>query len=328
MRSAYCCNIKICMQYFVIYGHWIEPMSEGTPFLEDQYRCIYLLHMPVFAYLSGLFLKSERDCARQVCRLIPLYALLQAAAVILSGGAVSPWTPWWHLWYLLSTCMWSGIAYIWFRFARGRHGRWWLAICVALVLLSGYAPWLGREMSGARTAAFLPFFWAGLISDPDREQCRNRITGWCALLVAGNAIALWGKYIPVEYLYHAQPYSSAGGVFMRLVCYILSGLLCFFIVVNMPDKRFPFTYLGADTLPVYLVHAPAVGLLRMFTEDWRICAVLSAALIWGLNGIFKWNGRMFGIAAGEGGRKRGRFSEGVRTAREGGSSLSSGPYTG
>ena len=96
----------------------------------------------------------------------------------------------------------------------------------------------------------------------------------------------------------------------------------------MPEKRFAFTYLGADTLKVYLLHAPVVGMLRMVETDWRMCALLSAALIWGLARLFRWNGEMFGMVQCEGGGPAERVSEGVRTVRRERFSLSDQTHPG
>ncbi len=108
LRHADYCNLKLFLLYLVVYGHWIEAWIESSEVCLWQYRIIYLIHMPLFAFLSGLFLRNQEDCVKQIRRLLPLYGLLQLIAVVFGGGQVSLLTPFWHLWYLLSYCFWAG----------------------------------------------------------------------------------------------------------------------------------------------------------------------------------------------------------------------------
>ena len=53
-RAGYC-NLRALLMYLVIYGHLIEGRLGESPALQVQYRWIYAVHMPAFAFLSGLF---------------------------------------------------------------------------------------------------------------------------------------------------------------------------------------------------------------------------------------------------------------------------------
>lgn len=63
-RQAYYCNLKAFLMVLVIYGHWIEPEIEHSRLLYTQYWWIYLLHMPLFAFLSGLFFAKLQGVRR------------------------------------------------------------------------------------------------------------------------------------------------------------------------------------------------------------------------------------------------------------------------
>lgn len=116
LRKAGYCNLKLFLLFLVVYGHWIENRIDSSEVLHMQYRLIYFVHMPLFVFLSGLFIRNGEDCVRQVKRLLPLYAGVQLLAVLVSGGAVSIWTPFWHLWYLLSFCWWAMAGWLWLHF--------------------------------------------------------------------------------------------------------------------------------------------------------------------------------------------------------------------
>ena len=118
LRNAYYCNLKLFLIWLVIFGHLIEPDISASPGLYRLYRLIYLFHMPLFAFVSGLFLKGSMQCLRQLKRMLPVYLLCQSAAVLLG---LTPWhTPWWVLWYLLSLCFWLLMGALLLKLGRGK----------------------------------------------------------------------------------------------------------------------------------------------------------------------------------------------------------------
>lgn len=79
-REAFYCNMKLLLIFMVVYGHLLEGIMDNAKPLIQIYRIIYSVHMPLFLFLSGLFLKNRAGCARQM----------------------NMDTPVWHLWHLLS----------------------------------------------------------------------------------------------------------------------------------------------------------------------------------------------------------------------------------
>lgn len=308
MRSAYWCNVKALMLLLAVYGHWIEPEIGTDACMAWQYRWIYLVHMPMFAFLSGLFINSARDCIRQIKRFIPLYTALQGIAAVLTMGKVDLLTPWWYLWYLLSMCIWCCAGFIWF--SLGGRGRVQLpAASLCISILAGCVPWMDRTLSLSRTAAFLPFFTAGLVVSPDVDFRKYRVRGLAAGVFTSVIAVLLAEDIPVEFLYHAEPYvQKFSGAVLRLVCCVVSAALCVFILAFTPDIRFPWTRWGADTLPAYLVHGPMVGFLRMFWTPWPMRLLASMVLLTVAEMFFRGIGGMYGIARREGRGVRGCFS--------------------
>lgn len=297
LRRAGYCNLKLFLLYLVVYGHWIEPWIGSSSVLSWQYRIIYLIHMPLFAFLSGLFSKSAQSCMRQIRRLLPIYAGAQGICILLGSGKIL--TPFWHLWYLLSCCVWAGVAWLWFRFGNGKGKLLILLLSLAAGLAAGYVPWLDRTLSGSRTVVLFPFFWAGVICPADISWIKYR---WWGLGALGAAIALlcqFGSKIPVTFLYHAVPYSTIGTIGLRLLSYLLAGLLGFFLLAWMRERRFPWTRAGADTMPAYLLHGPLVAVFREIALPWPVCALASAVMLYYLYKIPQWRRPLYGIAPGE-----------------------------
>ena len=247
LRNACYCNLKLGLLFLVILGHWIEPEIGSEPELYRLYRLIYLFHMPLFVFLSGLFIKDSRSCLRQLKRMAPLYLLCQAVAVALGQA---PWhTPWWILWYLLSLCCWLGISAL---LLRRKRGRWTiLFLSVALACLAGKISWIGRPFSLSRTVVFFPYFWLGVLLSPDIPWQKLRLLTLPALLLLSPDIS-------AVTLYHAAPCPPL----LRLQCFGIALALGLLVLSWCPCRRFPWTRAGADTLPGYLLHGPLVRLLR------------------------------------------------------------------
>ena len=247
LRNAYYCNLKLLLIFLVVFGHLIEPQISANPWLYRLYRLIYLFHIPLFAFVSGLFLDSAAGCLRQLRRMAPLYLLCQSAAVLL--GQTEWHTPWWVLWYLLSLCFWLLLSALFLHWCRGN---WWLlGLCVAIACLAGRISWVGRPFSLSRTLVFFPWFWLGVSLKPDLPWAKLRPLTLPALLLISPDIS------PVL-LYQAGPCPPL----LRLQCYGIALALGLLVLSWCPRRRFPWTRAGADTLPAYLLHAPLAFFLR------------------------------------------------------------------
>lgn len=293
MREANYCNLKLLLIFLVVYGHWIELSIHDSEILMLQYRIIYSFHMPVFVFLTGLFLRRQADCTRQLKRLAPTYLICQTGAVLWGVDAREPC---WILWYLFSTCIWAALGAVWFRLGRKRLAWVLLPLSVLAGAVAGYLPFLNRMWSGSRTVVFFPYFFAGLLCDPHTEWRRYRTAGIIAGMIAVCGIWALADGVPVSFLYHASGYGNLEhGFVLRLSCYGIGALMCFFLLTWTPGRRFPFTKAGADTMPVYLVHAPVVACIRWFPVPWIGCAGLSAVLIYAIYRINLWRGPCFGV---------------------------------
>lgn len=280
LRSAFYCNLKWFLLLLVVLGHWIEPQIWTDSGLYTLYRWIYLVHMPLFSFLSGLFIRSPRDCLRQLKRTVPAYLLCQGIAVCFG----MPWhTPFWHLWYLLSLSCWLVIGWILLGWNRGKWGI--LALSVLLGCLSGLVPWIGRPWSVSRTIVFFPWFWLGVCCRADFPWWKLRIPGLLGLML----VLLRNPSMSVVTLYQAAPCDP----WLRLECYAIAALLGTFLLSWCPRRRLPVTWMGADTMPVYLLHAPLVLLLRPL--HWS-CSIL---LIFIISYALRWHGTLYGIRGKE-----------------------------
>ena len=281
-RDAKYCNLKLFLIFLVVYGHLLEPQLDTSAAAAIQYRAIYLVHMPLFAFLTGLFAQSAKTCGSQCKRLFILYAGAQAFALAV-GGTTQPLTPYWHLWYLLSSVFWFAAAWVWFRFAKGKGRFGILAAAILLGCAVGWIPWADRAWSFSRTVAFFPYFWAGILCDSryDWKKLRTKAAAACAVVIC--VVIFLGNQLPLTFLYHAEAYPHPlYDTPLRLLCYLLGGTLCVAFLAFTPMRRLSLTPIGADTLPIYLLHAPIVSFLRRLPLAWPVWIVVSAILVCGI----------------------------------------------
>ena len=277
-REARYCNIKLLLIFLVIYGHLIEPFIETSSLLMFQYKLIYFFHMPLFCFMTGLFMKSERACLALLKKTLPLYFILQLPSVILKGRPL--FLPNWVLWYLFSCCLWAAFIYLWHRFA-GNKGKWAvLAVSVVAGCAAGYFEFVGRDFSLSRTVVFFPYVFLGVMWDPKFRWEKLRKSSIPGVLVAAGLIALVWRNVPYSFLYHADPFGEIKyGFVLRLVCYLIGALLSFFLLSIMTRKKLFCSVLGADTLWPYIIHWPVAILLKNYPMPWPIYLLIAAGLI-------------------------------------------------
>lgn len=307
-RDAYYCNLKFILLFLVVFGHWIEPYISCAPWVTVIYRVIYTVHMPLFIFLSGTFLNSGDQMKSQTRRAFIWYLAAQATAVLVSGISGSPLTlhrPYWHLWYLLSLSQWSFLCCGLERW--GRLPRQSLGIRLGVILLAvimgcgaGYVPWINRNLSLSRTLVFFPYLLAGRLCP--KEIFRGKyLLGFAALAGFGVTYHLCGPYLPTSFLYQADPYGALEpfGVLLRLSCYLMGGLLGVGILALTPGRRFSFSRIGADTLGIYLYHAPVIGLFRLLPlSPLEMIAVSPFASLWMIGllcEVFRWRGQLYTV---------------------------------
>jgi len=312
-RDAGYCNLKLLLVFLVVYGHLIEPWIAENKILEEIYRLIYMVHMPVFAFLSGLFLKGKENSLRQMKRSFLYYMLLQSAVVLVmkytKWEAVIWAKPYWHLWYLLSLTYWAGAAYLWNWLVEHipQIAHWsikilLIAIAVLAACLAGCIPEINRMYSVSRSIVFFPDVLAGLFCPSDIKWSRYRLMGLAAGIAAAGIYWLYGAEIPHSFLYQAASYGKLGveqGSNMRLICYLIGSCFGIVLLTWVPQRRFPFSKAGADTMGIYICHAAAVKLIWKMElsaqQILNLAPAMAVMIIWFLFKIFQWNGHIFAI---------------------------------
>ncbi len=279
-RDPYVCNLKLLLIFLVIFGHLLEPHIGADALARGLYQFIYIFHMPLFAFLSGLYFSSPESCLRQSLNAFKWYAIAQLVPLLC--GRLGPYSravqlfflPYWHLWYLFSLGSWALIAAgtrTWqTRFAgkRGASGRFPACIFAAAVLISllaGLIPFLRRGLSLSRTLVFLPYVLLGMFAGknirPLADQCRKRLPVLVPLAAVLTFAVL--RLVPPEFLWQATPYANGAltGMSTRLLCLPAALAVGALVLALTPRRKLPFSATGAETLWIYLLHAIPVKIL-------------------------------------------------------------------
>lgn len=293
-RNAYICNLKFLLIYLVVLGHTLEYFFYKELALH-LYKIIYLFHMPVFVFISGMFTKTIKACKKQWVNTLSYYIIAQGIVVfykaIFAKTAIGFIKPYWHLWYLLSLVFWSWLGMLVIKMQnRGVSSVVILVIAIVASCVCGCIPWINRTLSLSRTIVFFPYYFLGMMVRPTVFREKRKL-GFITLipLILGMFILLCLN-IDYSFFYHAQAFgpniSNIDGIILRGLCF---GVACFAgitIFSFMPNKRFAFTKFGMDTLPIYLLHVLVLPMIYELSKMWEISLVIAMVMILVLMKIF------------------------------------------
>lgn len=280
-------NLKGLLIALVVMGHMVEPLANASArSAMVVFDFIYLFHMPLFIFVTGLFSKNAFKGGKYraetpifyfvLCFL--MYTALYLERVLLgahpsynlltSGGGTAPW-------YLLA----SGLYVLAVPFFARLNPRW--TICGA-VLLALYSGTVGATdyLAGTRLITFLPFFLLGFYLDPVSASKRiEALKSRKKILVPGLAVALllaiaiFFAFLGQDWLIFLRRLFTARNSFAtivndsglglsrwwamlaRLLWYAVVPLIGLALLVLLPRGfRSPLSRLGVRTLQVYFLH--------------------------------------------------------------------------
>lgn len=172
-RDRFWDAVKGVLMFLVVLGHYFQIglNSLGGYHLIEALLCsIYVFHMPLFVFVSGLFSKNVETCRSKALGgiLIPLL-VLQAVWLVwiaLIDGAKSALSvtlfPQFALWYLAALYLWRTLL------PDLLHIRHVLAIALALFFVGKMVGGLDNLFGLDRTVGFLVFFLLGYKMDGKR----------------------------------------------------------------------------------------------------------------------------------------------------------------
>ena len=265
-------NMKAVLIFLVVFGHAIEGHTEG--FSHFLYTLIFVFHMPLFAFCSGFV--ARFDGGRICKKLLYCYLLFQLlhwlfdTLVLGESLALQFTTPYWTLWYLLALAVWTLLLPLVERSTR--RGRLTvLAVCVLAGLLAGYDATIDTTMSLSRILVFFPFFLLGhdlRQIAPDAAPAVLRQRG-VKLAAVGSVLAIalvcliFQDDIMARWLFGSRSYSAADYTALhRLLIYLAAFAFLIFALCFTPERKTRLTFIGRNSLSIYLMHSFCLMLLE------------------------------------------------------------------
>lgn len=276
-RNVYLDNLKGLLIILVVVGHFTDIALDDSEAMESLFLMIYSFHMPLFIFINGLLCKKiVSDRARVLDKVVVfggLYVMLKAV-LYFTRTVIGHEDINFHLfeedgvpWYLFATAAYYVISYI----LRNINKKWLLALSVLLALLVGYDPDVNDVLVMSRIIIFYPFFLLGWMLDV-RRLTNFMKKGWLKICgIAGIAGFLLLCIFNRETMYELRPmftgrngYETIDDVacaepIFRIVAYLISFLMCFFVMAAMPHIKLGFlSTMGRRTLAVFVLHRPVL----------------------------------------------------------------------
>ena len=279
-------NLKAVLMVCVVLIHVVLCLDHGR-ILSVTHQFMLIFTMPCFVFLSGYLskgiLKDGKFHWERVFSMLWMYVFFKlvwfALEYICKGEAKfdlltvasSPW-------YLLALSIWYLLVPILIAFPK----KYVIISTVLIGIFSGYISIFSTFLSLSRVLVYLPFFTIGLLLEKEQMEFftrRNlRLPALAILLlIVFWFIFLFDKIWVFASLYYGEyPYEQImseefvpyGGL-VRTLVFLLAGIISMCLLAIVPKRKVFFSYVGKNTLAVYILHA----LIRNVLE---------------YKGVFKW----------------------------------------
>ena len=271
-------NVKGFLIFLVVIGHFMYYLGEKgnkTPWIQSVYFFIYLFHMPLFVFISGMMERRTIATGAGLRKKVIGFLILGMGLrmVNFSVRYVSRDVRNFHLtldqsvvWYLVALSVWIPVTYL----IRKTDRRLLLAASLMLALIVGYDPSVGGDFCLSRILTFYPFFLLGTMTDPaELDEKLNRTpdlwkTASLFLMLAILVFCLLAnKYIwPfLDILKGWKPYwklrvHPGFGLVFRAAWYVAAVVMSAAVLLMSPGKPGVMTGVGTRTMQIYLLHRP------------------------------------------------------------------------
>lgn len=252
--------------FTVVLIHTLElGIGMRDPAAAPVVMIIQTVVMPAFIFLAGATAKRGRELAR-AAGFLALLAIFHAAYVLVHMVLLNEpyperaWSPYFHLWFLMSLAVWVLLAPAIRAFPRAA-----LPVAIAVALGAGFFDEISKPWSLSRTCVFLPFFVAGIlygwrVINWTTAKATPLLRAVSLVIVLGTGPALVAAGISHRWYFGAASYRelyapglegfAARTVLMSLAVAVLVGFL-----ILIPNRPSVLERVGRRSLAIYLFHA-------------------------------------------------------------------------
>lgn len=270
VRNSYWDNIKFFLIILVVIGHFIDCLTGSSRSAQAIYVFLYSFHMPMFLFVSRLFLRYDDHHKLRIDKII--YYIFIGYAMkfgLYLMEAIAGGTPEWSWlttsnapWYMFVTAGYMLVVYI----VRNVSPKIIFPVAFIISFSAGYFDFIGDFLCLSKFIVFFPFFYAGYCLTP--QKVRDFISKKSVKIIGITTAVIFGAFCIcfTDIAYKLRPvfaarysYTSMGfsqiGVLLRLLQYVLAALIILGVCAIVTEKRIRFfTDSGTRTLPVYFIH--------------------------------------------------------------------------
>ena len=155
-------NLKFILIFLVVLGHFADFHTATDINMKRLYLYIYLFHMPLFIFISGLFSKRKRYT--KIFEYLILYLGIKKLffivdLIINKDTSFSLFNEGGLPWFMLAL-MWSNLITI---FTNKLNPKYLLTVSIILACFIGYDASITDTFAISRTVVFYPFFLSGYL---------------------------------------------------------------------------------------------------------------------------------------------------------------------
>lgn len=264
---------------------WCIPISHftrvGGGFSQDSlsgvaYITINVFVMQLFMFLSGYFSKKVDRARESAFKTFMLPYLVFTLVFYIfrycyfGHANLNFLKPPFALWFLFSTFFYRYYIKDLIKI------KYLFLISIGVYLITGIMDVDTTYLALGRTLSYFVFFVMGYYCTNERLKSLQRLKIWQSILLLGLLIGIsyviaYYVDIPVEF-YLLRTNAEAIGItwymdiIMRFIVLILSATWILLLLNIMPNKKNYFTYVGMNTMPIYIFHL----FLRYVVEDYGL----------------------------------------------------------
>ncbi|MCI8993245.1 MAG: hypothetical protein HFG80_11085 [Eubacterium sp.] len=272
-------NIKFLLITLVVVGHFLDPFKEEIHWMKTLWLCIYILHMPAFLLVAGMFAKSvmlrPKELAGKAAAYFRLYLYYEFAIFIIKIICSEEHKARFRIfrenlypWFLFVLA-----AFLLITFAVRKLNPpavFWFAVFVGC--MAGYDPTMNNLFCSSRLLTFFPFFLLGFYLDrkPVNDLLDKTISKIVsAVVLAAGFFAVWqcaDQLIEFKKLFtgngsfYSLPYPQLGCLY-RLFYYVIVTGIIFMVFSLIPVRKSMVSGIGKRTMQIYVGHGLVVQVL-------------------------------------------------------------------
>ena len=279
-RIAYFDNVKFLLITLIVIGHTIDiSVVPDHSMARAAFAFIYSFHVPLFIFISGLFINRNKLTGEYATEKIIWFALLGFAAKLIPEIVPVACDGRDFRFSLLSD---PGLA--WFMFVTAEYylsafvlkninPKIVLAASVVIGLFVGYDNTIGDFLYLSRFVVYFPFFWLGFMLNPqdlDEFTRRPNVKAIGAVIVVAFAILCVLRTDSV-YRYRGlftgrNSFEAVGAIehctwINRMIAYVITTCMGAGILAIVPHGHLPvISSAGKRTLQIYILQDTALSI--------------------------------------------------------------------